>query len=254
MSRTTSWRSWSGCRLHSQATARWAEAVCSILRAGFSETEAGPFVFPPDLVTTLLAQQTLQTPRIGVFVGTACSFVSSLSSGPAHAAAGSLAGLMPWVISLLQALPGEKDALPDLRPHPPHHSRPFLCADDLRPGRQTRTPTPTLVRTGSMFMNRAMIKDPERLFQLQPTSALEFFFLFTLRVLDGNEPLPKQAARRLLGESLFTFTARIRSRALHLMLTRTFLTRLFRRGLLRSSPKTPPPRLPSTRPWATWAR
>lgn len=36
-----------------------------------------------------------------------------------------------------------------------------------------------------------MNKHPEVLFQIQPTSMLEFFFMFTLKVLNGQEPLPK---------------------------------------------------------------
>jgi hypothetical protein len=44
------------------------------------------------------------------------------------------------------------------------------------------------------FVTRIMKKDPETILRLQPTSSVEFFFLFTLRVLNGQEPLPKQAA------------------------------------------------------------
>jgi hypothetical protein len=43
-------------------------------------------------------------------------------------------------------------------------------------------------------MNRVMSRYPEALLQLQPTSDLEFFFMFALRVLDGKEPLPKGSA------------------------------------------------------------
>jgi hypothetical protein len=39
-----------------------------------------------------------------------------------------------------------------------------------------------------------MMKRPDVLFGLQPTASLEFFFLFTLKVLNGREPLPKNAA------------------------------------------------------------
>lgn len=39
-----------------------------------------------------------------------------------------------------------------------------------------------------------MSKYPDVLFQPHHTQLLEFFFLFSLKVLDGNEPLPKGAA------------------------------------------------------------
>lgn len=39
-----------------------------------------------------------------------------------------------------------------------------------------------------------MLGHPEVLLQLQPTSDLEFFFYFSLKVLEGKEPLPKGSA------------------------------------------------------------
>lgn len=39
-----------------------------------------------------------------------------------------------------------------------------------------------------------MSRYPEALLQVQPTSDLESFFMFALKVLDGNEPLPKSSA------------------------------------------------------------
>ncbi len=86
------------------------ETMCNILKAGFSETEAGPFVFPANVVTAFFTQQGLQTPQIGMVVRTACSFVSSLTKGPSSTVPGSLANLMQWVVSLLIGLPG-KNAL-----------------------------------------------------------------------------------------------------------------------------------------------
>lgn len=39
-----------------------------------------------------------------------------------------------------------------------------------------------------------MSKYPDVLFHPHHAPLLEFFFLFTIKVLDGNEPLPKAAA------------------------------------------------------------
>lgn len=51
-----------------------------------------------------------------------------------------------------------------------------------------------LTQNGIEFINRVMSRYPEALLQVQPTSDLEFFFMFALKVLDGNEPLPKGSA------------------------------------------------------------
>ena len=39
-----------------------------------------------------------------------------------------------------------------------------------------------------------MTKRPAALLQLEPSDAIEYFLLFTLRMLEGREPLPKAAA------------------------------------------------------------
>lgn len=82
------------------------EAVCNIFRAGFSETDPGPFVFPPETIAGFFIKQTVRTPRIGTLLSTACSFVSSLYKGPNNHVKDNLSRLLPWVISLLQSLPG----------------------------------------------------------------------------------------------------------------------------------------------------
>jgi hypothetical protein len=82
------------------------EIICNIFRAGFSETEPGPFVFPASVVTDYFVQQRFETPRVGTLLSTACSFVGSLYRGPKGYVPAQLARLLPWVISILQALPG----------------------------------------------------------------------------------------------------------------------------------------------------
>ncbi|EFX00419.1 importin [Grosmannia clavigera kw1407] len=140
------------------------EVVCSILKAGFSETESGPFVFPPAMVTEFLIRQNSQTPYIGSIVNTSYSFVSSLHKSSDHEAMlKSLGSLIPWAIGLLQMLPE-----PDVDTE--------------------------LTQRGIEFIDRVLRKSPAIVLQLQPTSLLEFFFMFTLKVLDSREPLPKAAS------------------------------------------------------------
>jgi hypothetical protein len=147
------------------------EVVCNIFRAGFSESEPGPFVFPPSIVSSFFTSLTIASPRIGTVVSTACSFLSSLFKGPPEHLLPTLSQLLPWVISLLQSLP-EATADTELTQH---------SIDVIR---------------------RLMAKEPQVLFQLQPPSLIEFFFLFTLEVLNGTEPLPKAAAAEFWTEFL----------------------------------------------------
>lgn len=84
------------------------ETICNIFRAGFSETEAGPFVFPPALVIQFFTQNGPNSPRIGTMISTMCSFVSSLSNRPRTQVLECLAALLPWVLGLLKAVSGER--------------------------------------------------------------------------------------------------------------------------------------------------
>ncbi|KAK0629841.1 armadillo-type protein [Bombardia bombarda] len=139
------------------------EIICDVYRAGFSETEPGPFVFPADAVTAFFVQQSSDTPRLGALLSSACSFLGSLYRGPKMVVPNQLVRLLPWVISLLQALPDpESDT--------------------------------EVSQNGICFVDRMITRYPEVFFQLQPQQMLEFFFMFSLKVLNGKEPLPKSAA------------------------------------------------------------
>ncbi|KAH6636082.1 armadillo-type protein, partial [Chaetomium tenue] len=156
------------------------EIICNIFRAGFSETEPGPFVFPPNVVTDYFVQQRFETPRVGTLLSTACSFVGSLYRGPKAHVPAQLARLLPWVVSILQALPG----LP-----PPYLSAPMSVNPPTEPEADTE-----ISLNGISFIDKVMSKYPDVLFHPHHAQLLEFFFLFSIKVLDGNEPLPKGAA------------------------------------------------------------
>ncbi|KZL75180.1 importin 13 [Colletotrichum incanum] len=158
-----------------------AESVCNIFRTGFSESEVGPFVFPPRLVCDYLVQQTSQTPRIGLFVSTACSFLSSLRNMKRSDVDEISAKLLGWVIGLLQQLPGKK--IPDSSRCTVNW---FGCPE---PDNDTE-----LAQNGIEFTNRLVSREPASLFHPDCLPLAEFFFMYALRVLDGREPLPKAAA------------------------------------------------------------
>ncbi|UNI19717.1 member of the karyopherin-beta, variant 2 [Purpureocillium takamizusanense] len=139
------------------------ELISSVLRSGFSENEAGPFVLPPDTVTHFLTIHTASTTRVGVLVNTACSFVSSLQSHEFPSREAICSTLLMWDIGLLRQL-SEPESDPELS------------------------------QNGIEFASRLLSKAPATVLSLRPADAAEFLFLFTLRVLDGKEPLPKGAA------------------------------------------------------------
>ncbi|MBE3047088.1 hypothetical protein IMZ48_32105 [Candidatus Bathyarchaeota archaeon] len=154
------------------------EAICSIFRAGFTESTPGPFVFPPDVVGSYLMQHGLSTPRIGALVSAACTFVSS-SSPKTQGWQGIMTSLMNWVIGLIHELPGTKSLALQISQL---LTAPAVDAD------------PELSQNGIDFVCRLLVKDPGVPLQPQQRESLVSFFRFTLRVLDGQEPLPKATA------------------------------------------------------------
>ncbi|CAH0042958.1 unnamed protein product [Clonostachys solani] len=139
------------------------EIICSILRCGFSEPFPGLFVFSREDVTKFLTKHNGNTPRIGVLVSTGCSFVSSFTPAELVQRQHILTDVLIWVIGLIQQHPD------------PEHD-------------------PELVQNAIDFVSRLLAKSPSTFLHLQPSDMMEYCFLFTLRVLDGKEPLPKAAA------------------------------------------------------------
>lgn len=85
------------------------ETICNIFKAGFSETDEGPFVFPPGVVIDFFTRNTSRNPRIGTLISTTCSFVSSLSNRPKAQILECLSALLPWVLGLLKELKGKRE-------------------------------------------------------------------------------------------------------------------------------------------------
>lgn len=83
------------------------ELICSVFRTGFSEVEPGPFVLPANSVAQYLTMQSVETPRVGLLVSTACGFVSSLEHGGTQAQPEMFTAVLLWVIGLLQQLPSK---------------------------------------------------------------------------------------------------------------------------------------------------
>lgn len=106
------------------ASGEVVEAVCTIFRAGFSETEPGPFVFAPGAVAQFFVKQNTRGPRVGLFVSTACSFMSSFDKASGPDADMLRASLLIWVIGLLNSSSGKY--------FPPRVSQHRQETDDMR--------------------------------------------------------------------------------------------------------------------------
>lgn len=83
------------------------ETACNIFRAGFAETEDGPFVFPPDAVIGFFTEHNTRNPRIGTMISTMCSFISSVGNRSRAEVLRCLSSLIPWVLNLLKQMPGK---------------------------------------------------------------------------------------------------------------------------------------------------
>lgn len=83
------------------------ELICNVLRGGLSELQPGPFVLPPEDVAHYLIKHTIDTPRIGVLVTTACSLFSSLHTHDVPSKQNLLSNLLLWVIGLAKQLPSK---------------------------------------------------------------------------------------------------------------------------------------------------
>ena len=86
------------------SSAEVVELICSVLRCGFSETEPGPFVLPPNDVAHYITGHGIETPRIGILVRTASSFISSLQSHNLLGRQELLNAVLLWTIGLTKLL------------------------------------------------------------------------------------------------------------------------------------------------------
>lgn len=152
------------------------EQICNVLRTGFSETESGPFVLPPSEVAHYLISHSLATPRVGLFISTACSFTSSLRGKDNQQSI--FFTILGWVIGILRQFPYDSNR----------------TANAGASAQIDISAEPEVAQNAIEISSRILTKAPSIILQIQPPEMAEFFFLFTLQALDGSEPLPKAAA------------------------------------------------------------
>ena len=82
----------------------FVETCCHVFRAGFVERSGG-FAFPPEIVTQFLTRSNINTPRLGLYISTSCSLLSSTRSGARVDQV--IDTLVKWITHLLQKLHGK---------------------------------------------------------------------------------------------------------------------------------------------------
>jgi hypothetical protein len=80
------------------------DAVCAVLKAGYTETVPGPFVFPPSVTVSFLQQCSANTPHLETVVLTACTLISQHSRGGSERIDNEAYAVYQQVLSFAQAL------------------------------------------------------------------------------------------------------------------------------------------------------
>ena len=80
------------------------EATCQILRCGFTETNPGPFVFPPHVTGNLVTSSTLNTARLGYILGTAGILLSRSSKKSSQESVSVALDVLIFLLRLLSAI------------------------------------------------------------------------------------------------------------------------------------------------------
>ncbi|KAG0648341.1 Karyopherin [Hyphodiscus hymeniophilus] len=152
------------------------EVCCHVFRAGFVERSGG-FAFPLEIIAQFLMRADIHTPRLGLIISTSCSLLSSTKSGPR--ADQVIDALVRWITHLLQTQGGKLFS-------PLKKSTADWCVD---PGND-----PEIAQNSIEFLSRLIPTYLNVLLRHQPPASAEFLFMFTLKALTGNDPLPKIAA------------------------------------------------------------
>lgn len=130
--------------------------------------------------------------RVSSAISTACVFVTSLANGSHKSQLPqTIEHLLPWVVGLLQQLQGTCPS--STQSAILVESSLYTALDSLLTQTDPEN-DPELAQYGVEFAQKAMTKAPAVFLRLQPTSSLEYLFMFANTMLTGNEPLPKAAA------------------------------------------------------------
>lgn len=141
------------------------EAACSVLRTGFKETIAGPFVLPPSAAVDFITKTTVQTPRLPYVLETACCWISSHKHKPPKDFTSQAQRLLQHDLAIMQALQ-----------HPRNDPE---------------------ISVGCIELIQSFINTDPRILTQESPEHLSGMFGFTVESIKSPEVLPKRAAAKL---------------------------------------------------------
>ncbi|KAF2172762.1 hypothetical protein M409DRAFT_16727 [Zasmidium cellare ATCC 36951] len=80
------------------------DGVCNVLKAGFTETEPGPFVFPPEMTVSFLEQCTISTPHLESVLSMICTLLVQYSRRDQPRIDAEVARIYKHTVTYIQAL------------------------------------------------------------------------------------------------------------------------------------------------------
>ncbi|KAF1839035.1 hypothetical protein BDW02DRAFT_564370 [Decorospora gaudefroyi] len=140
------------------------ETACNVLRTGFKETVAGPFVLPPSAAVDFITKTTVQTPRLPFVLETACCWMASHKHNQPKDFQNQAQRLLQHDLSIMQALQ-----------HPRNDPE---------------------IAVGCIELIQDLINADPRIMTQESPDNLSGMFGFTVESIKSPEVLPKRAAAK----------------------------------------------------------
>jgi len=149
-------------------------AACDVFKAGFVESQPGPFVFAPQATVEFFTKTNIHTPQLVTVLNMTCSFLR-------HHTPKNTVDITPQASIMLQHLVG------------------FIAALNSNPSEE-----PEISQCMVDVFTRYIPRYTDVLFSIQPSESLGAIFRFVIACAEASEPLTKRAACRFWGIILTT--------------------------------------------------
>ncbi|KAK5000317.1 member of the karyopherin-beta [Elasticomyces elasticus] len=139
------------------------DAVCAVLRSGFTETTPGPFVLPAQITVNFVQQTQLHTLHLEAVLSTACTLLTTHSGSRTKPIKTEATAILQHIASFIRDL-------------------------------QQPSTDPEIAQSCVDVVARLIPRYVDVLLGLQPVELLEHVFTFTILCLTGPDPLPKRSS------------------------------------------------------------
>lgn len=141
------------------------DSVCQVFKAGFAETEPGPFVFPPNMIVSFLEQCTISTPHLETVLSTVCTLIVQYSRKDQPRIDDEISRIYARAVTFVQSLNGDPSQDPSIAQ---------ACIDVFNR---------MIGRYSNIFLDVA-----------GSGVAVQLILDFALKALDGPDLMPKRSA------------------------------------------------------------